>query len=219
MRTFVPHYRKRISPLIRQVKKIPPTPLRFAGDLYIILHKVIYMDNLRSELIESQKARIGFIKWKLLLVSGIGAAGLGFTKSESIPYSNLVLCCIPLVCAYTDLMCRHLSLRNMVIGQYIRTMVDKSGEYKLIINYEKFCHEARSIKLESNKTIGVFSLEGKVHKTSSLILSLLIILYSFVLQNITSIPLLISGILGVFLIFLIEYNYKKRKEELKKLSA
>ena len=52
------------------------------------------MEKLGTELVEAQKARTDFIKWKLLLVSGLGAAGLGFTKSPSVPYADLILCCI-----------------------------------------------------------------------------------------------------------------------------
>jgi len=40
------------------------------------------METLRSEIIESQKARNDLMKWKLLLVSGLGAAGLDRTADD-----------------------------------------------------------------------------------------------------------------------------------------
>lgn len=95
------------------------------------------MDTLRTEVVEAQKARNDFIKWKLLLVSGLGAAGLGFTRSLTLPNADLVLCCIPFVCAYVDLMCRHLSLRIVVIGEYIRSMDSEKREILNLIEYEK----------------------------------------------------------------------------------
>ena len=65
------------------------------------------MEPLRNEIIESQKARTDLMKWKFILVSGLGAAGLGFTgKSDDSTIEHvtiLVLCCIPFVCAYVDL--------------------------------------------------------------------------------------------------------------------
>jgi len=37
------------------------------------------MSALRDEIIEAEKARSDFLKWKLIIVSGLGGAGLGFT--------------------------------------------------------------------------------------------------------------------------------------------
>jgi hypothetical protein len=40
------------------------------------------IDKLRDEIIESQKAKTDLLKWKLILVAGIGAAVLGFGSSS-----------------------------------------------------------------------------------------------------------------------------------------
>jgi hypothetical protein len=78
------------------------------------------MDSLRSELIETQKVRTDLIKWKLILVSVLAATGLGFTEIKSVPYAEVVLCCIPFVCAYVDLQCASLSLRISGISFYFQ---------------------------------------------------------------------------------------------------
>ena len=76
------------------------------------------MDALRPELIETQKIRSDLMKWKLLIVSGIGGAALGFSGSNgNAPTgAHLALAIIPIACFYVDLLCRHLSLRNKAIG-------------------------------------------------------------------------------------------------------
>ena len=62
------------------------------------------------------------LKWKLVLVGTLGAAGLGLAgASRHTPgHPELVLCAVPFVSVYVDLLCRHLSLRILVIGRYLR---------------------------------------------------------------------------------------------------
>lgn len=101
------------------------------------------MDSLRNEIINAQDSRSDLLKWKLLLVAGLGTAGLGlgsFAKegnAESIFYPELLLCLIPFVCLYVDFLCRHLNLRMSVIGQFLR--YDPTDE--TCRHYEKFCSE------------------------------------------------------------------------------
>ncbi len=106
------------------------------------------MSNLRQEIIELFKLRADFIKWKLLIVSILAATGLGLTgdKLPQIPYAFLVLTLIPLVCLYVDLLCKHNSLRILVIGAFKRTIVDDS-EYKYEI-FAKECAEHNIFSLE-----------------------------------------------------------------------
>ena len=70
-----------------------------------------------NEIIESQKIRSDLLKWKILTLAVLGATGLGLS-GQSIPHADLVLCCVPFVCAYIDLLCRHLSLRIAVISEF-----------------------------------------------------------------------------------------------------
>ncbi len=76
------------------------------------------VETLRSELIESQKVRSDLLKWKLLIVSGVGGAALGFS-GVAPANAHLALAVLPLACAYVDLLCRHLSLRNKAIGVFV----------------------------------------------------------------------------------------------------
>src|SRR2546421_9370237 len=69
-----------------------------------------------NEIIEAQKIRSDLLKWKIIVVAALGATGLGLS-TQSLAYTDLVLCCIPFVCAYLDLLCRHLSLRIRVISR------------------------------------------------------------------------------------------------------
>ena len=68
------------------------------------------MDSLRAQITESQKVRSDLMKWKLLIIAGIGTAGLGFDNFK-FPDAHMVLCLIPLVAVYVDALCAHLSLQ------------------------------------------------------------------------------------------------------------
>lgn len=83
------------------------------------------MDALRQEILESQKARSDLLKWKLVLVAGLSAVGLGFnTGGRSHP---VVLVAIPLVCLYVDLLCRHQNLRIQLIAEFTRECCGEGG--------------------------------------------------------------------------------------------
>lgn len=71
---------------------------------------------LRNEIVESEKARIDFLKYKLIVVGAIGVVGLGL--KDQAPYP-LVLMLIPLCCLYVDILCYHNTLRILVIGQFL----------------------------------------------------------------------------------------------------
>lgn len=169
------------------------------------------MEIFRNEIIEAQKARTDFVKWKLFLVSGLGAAGLGFTKS-SLSNVELVLCLIPLVCAYVDLMCRNLSLRIVVIGEYIRSTKNQGRTDVDLIGFEEFADQVRNMGPIGSE-ISAYDFEGKIYKMSSIILSLFLIIYAFFTWTwsfIPTIPLLFSGGIGIYLTNWIEKNYRIR---------
>ncbi len=71
---------------------------------------------LPEEIIETQKSRSDMLKWKLVLVAALGAAGLGL--SEKVKAPPLVLAMIPFVCVYVDLLCCNCNVRAIVIGTY-----------------------------------------------------------------------------------------------------
>jgi hypothetical protein len=89
---------------------------------------------LPDEILESQKTRSTLLKWKLVIVASLGAAGLGLT-SGSNPKINL-LSLIPFVCVYVDLLCTNINLRIMLIGRYLAEKCSDS--------YELFAKERRN---------------------------------------------------------------------------
>jgi hypothetical protein len=112
---------------------------------------------LHDEIIASQNARARIWNWKLILISVLAAAGLGISVGASPNTGTpLVLCCIPVVCAYADLLCNHLSVRNHLIGAWRRTR-HRSVEFK---EYERFA--------QSLKDKGVWRLEWWAVYSSSI---------------------------------------------------
>jgi hypothetical protein len=79
---------------------------------------------LRTEIIESQKTQAEFIKWKLIAVGAIASISLGFTGSTAASANRnglqLLLCAIPLVCAYVDFVSLHIMIRIVTIGAFLR---------------------------------------------------------------------------------------------------
>jgi hypothetical protein len=79
---------------------------------------------LRTEIVESQKTQAEFIKWKLIAVGAIASISLGLTGSTAAsPDPNglrLLLCGIPLVCAYVDFVSLHIMMRIVAIGAFLR---------------------------------------------------------------------------------------------------
>ncbi len=86
---------------------------------------------LRQEIVESQKARIDLLKYKLLAVAALGAIGIGVGNYhiDGMLHPELVLAIIPLVCIYVDVLCFHNTIRILVIAQFLK----KSGDL-----YESF---------------------------------------------------------------------------------
>ncbi|MFY9698541.1 MAG: hypothetical protein WAK34_09530 [Rhodoplanes sp.] len=108
------------------------------------------MDKLRDEIIETQKARADLLKWKLIILSVLGAVGLGvrFAPYASDPLP-IALALIPLVSLYVDVMCYHLSLRITVLGAFLRNCAgDETGsefgsKLSVLQKYEAFAAKVR----------------------------------------------------------------------------
>ena len=157
---------------------------------------------LRDEIIESQKARADLFKWKIILVAAIGAAVLGVgdplggsahpTPDDMASKREYLLCLVPLVCVYTDILCAHMNLRIRVIGQFLRihplgAVTDDSAAQ---VAYENFVHKAREMAKPSwravvhdawnsvfSPTINAFVFEDVALHASSMLLSLFVILW------------------------------------------
>ncbi|KVG89103.1 hypothetical protein WJ36_25755 [Burkholderia ubonensis] len=121
-------------------------------------------DILRTELIELQKVRSDLLKWKLLIVAGVGGTALGLSGQGSGQDSYLALAVIPLACAYVDLLCRHLSLRIEIIRSFIRSFIAGRVGESPVHEFERFYRDRK----ESWKK---WSLESQALIGSTLILS------------------------------------------------
>jgi hypothetical protein len=148
------------------------------------------MSVLREEIIESEKIRSELLKWKLIIVSVLGATGLGFTEYGKAPNANLVLLVIPLACVYVDLLCRHINLRIIAIGTFIR--LGFCGEEAA---YENFILE--TTKMGPKKNMSIFALEDWALDGSTVLLSVLVIVAGLILPNVAWILFAISGSIGI----------------------
>jgi hypothetical protein len=94
------------------------------------------VSSLRNQITETQKIRSDLLKWKLVLVSGIGAVGLGI--QEGAEHNEILLGLIPLVCVYVDALCAHLSLRIRAIGVFMVVHPTTNADEQYAQNYERF---------------------------------------------------------------------------------
>lgn len=84
--------------------------------------------DLGAEILECQRSRSDLLKWKLILVAGVAAAGLGFAPGQN--KQPLLLALIPFVCVYVDLLCSHQWLQIHVIAAFLR---EKHDDYESFV--------------------------------------------------------------------------------------
>ncbi|MGK7899414.1 MAG: hypothetical protein AB4372_38810 [Xenococcus sp. (in: cyanobacteria)] len=110
------------------------------------------IQGLKTEIIEAAKSRIDLLKWKFLLIAGLGSIDLGLQEEVKIFAPQFTLCLIPFVCCYVDLLCKHLNLRILVINKFMtissKLNIREDEPLKLYQHYEKFCY-----LLRNNRTI------------------------------------------------------------------
>jgi hypothetical protein len=178
------------------------------------------MSELRQEIIEAQKVRAEFLRWKLILVAALGAVGLGFSHPESVhvPNAYLVLLLVPLVCFYVDLLCKHMSLRIIVIGTFLRSRSSSADDAA----YERFVSDART--MERGRT-NAFAFEEWALDGSTAVLSLLVILVGLVpsslgisISTIDKYLFIGSGVSGLLLTLVVRFLYKRRVAALERLA-
>jgi hypothetical protein len=178
------------------------------------------MSSLRTEIIEAQKVRSEILKWKLILVAALGAVGLGFSNPNTVvPNAYLVLLLIPLVCFYVDLLCKHMSLRIIVIGDFLR-FGSKAEEEDAA--YESFVYEART--MGPRKNMNAFAFEEWALDGSTVVLSLLVMLVGLASSRL-AIPIsandrylfIGSGLAGLVLTCTVHSLYKRRVKTLEGL--
>jgi hypothetical protein len=95
-------------------------------------------ESLRQEIVESEKSQADFLKWKFIIVAAVGSLSLGFSSSTNTGSPSVraqsLLCLIPLICAYVDLISLHIMVRVRTIGAFLK----ETGS-----DYEKFVSEVR----------------------------------------------------------------------------
>lgn len=160
------------------------------------------MQTLRDEILQAHQTRSDLLKWKLVVAGGLGAVGLGFAGAEGpVTNADLVLCAIPPACLYVDLLCRHLTLRIIVIG----TFLNKHGaahEAALLAAYEHHAERARNLsrkgRILPSRTMSAFALEDWALSWSTIALSLAVLVYGAIAKNDEFLPpFVVSGVLGV----------------------
>jgi hypothetical protein len=163
------------------------------------------MDVLRQEIIETQKARSELIKWKLIIVSVLGAAGLGFTAYTDWSdkgNAEALLCCIPVVCAYVDAQYWSLSLRIQGIATFFRTVGPKVNVAPGLAEYEEFMALARRNWRKHFPTSARHGFQSWAVRMSSSVFSLSVAVYAvasfwFHEPRWWTFAMLISGIAGI----------------------
>ena len=118
--------------------------------------------NLREEIVASEKSRLSLLKYKLVATATLGGVGLG-VGPENLKIAAFnpihILCLIPFVCLYVDLLCWHNTLRILVIARYFRANGNP---------YEIYVHQLRG---------RIFGLEEWVLQWSTITLSALLLIY------------------------------------------
>ena len=151
--------------------------------------------SLRSEIVESQKSQVDLLKWKLVAAAALGALALTPRGEVSIVSAEmrLLLCFVPLVCVYVDLISVHLMLRMVVIGTYLRLSKAPSGSD--VLDYESWLAQVRYRRHGDPLAFEVLALHG-----SSFLFSALVLVAGFVLdlpEPRYSYLFLLSGLLGI----------------------
>ncbi|HXU47263.1 MAG TPA: hypothetical protein VN783_17180 [Thermoanaerobaculia bacterium] len=119
---------------------------------------------LRQEIRDTQKSESDILKWKFLAVAGVGSVALGglrelvsFVAPKSVPgpapptapaeIAYGLLCLVPLICLYTDLICLHYTLRIITIGAFIKRSYEAYRARQapgIPLDYESFVFETRA---------------------------------------------------------------------------
>lgn len=167
------------------------------------------MEQLRSEILEAHNARSDLLKWKLVLVAGLGTIGLGLTQEIGHP---IVLIGIPLVCAYVDLLTRHLTLRIHVIGDFLRGRDASDPSDALYRDYEAFVERNRS----------AFAFEDWALYLSSIVLSLGVAAYGALelvrageTELSEAVALVVAGLAGAAIAYAINHSYVAKRAAIK----
>jgi len=136
------------------------------------------IEKLTDEIIESQKIRSDFMKWKIIVVAALGAAGLGL--HGNCPIAPLLLLIIPFACFYIDTLCYHISLRISGIGHFfdLEYLDHKNDAPNFILKYERYLRGANH-----NRRPSYFRWEHIDAIVSSVLASTLIAAFPYIIKK------------------------------------
>lgn len=162
-----------------------------------------------EERLESQKSRNGLMRWKLIIVSALGSAGLGLFKSEGATNLYLITIVIPIACVYVDLICRTLSLRSMKINVFLSKCPSNISDNIDIRYFQFYQGNRKDVK-------SFFSLESIALIGSTILLTLVVTIAGILVfkERWISALFLISGLLSLASSFLVQRRYEKEKKEI-----
>jgi hypothetical protein len=174
------------------------------------------LEAFRNEIVEAEKGRIDLLKWKLILIAGIGTIGLGLGSAEKITNPilppHLLLCFIPLVCVYVDSLCQSLQTRILVISEFFqhyqyRTSDDKMTHFH---EYERFCNEVRP----------EFHLEDWAQQGSTIGFSLVILALATTLEPLATVKgaFFMFCAIGIVLTIFLEILQRRKHKNIKKVA-
>lgn len=165
-----------------------------------------------SELLSAQSTRDELMKWKLIVISTLGATGLGFIENNASIDLHIVIAIIPFACVYIDLLCRNLSVRAKRINQFIATL---SNEVYLDIDV-KYAQFYQKIKKLSGQSLESYTLIWSTIMISAIVLCIGIFRNDdFFVRGL----FISSGILCILFSRLIEKRYRFEKQNLKIINS
>jgi hypothetical protein len=181
---------------------------------------MIMIEAFKNEIVEAEKSRMDLLKWKLILVATLGAIGLGLNSTSStskvLSSLHLILCLIPLVCVYVDLLCKHLQIRILAISYFFQYSEPRASidEVSLFHRYEEFCEKVRTDRHQDD----AFSLEDWAQQWSTIFLSVFVMVAALILklQQLDLLALMFSGVCGLWFTWQLNRTYDKKRRILKK---
>jgi hypothetical protein len=159
-----------------------------------------------------------------VLVSVLGAVGIGLTATPTVPYIELVLCCIPFVCAYVDALTYHQGLLINSIGTFIRSRETSTDTQELVFAaYESFSLKVRTLKDARGKLYDATDFERLVVYWSSVSFSIAITLYAiihwFPRHQKRAWIICMSGLLGLIVTIYLKHRYERIRSLIREIST
>jgi len=169
------------------------------------------IQSLRAEIIEAERSGAELLKWKLIAASAVASLALGL-RPQSSPQAvkpadshiQLIICLVPLICSYVDMVSLDIAVRIQVIGAFLREHED---------TYENWVQELRGADRNPFR-FAPFAVHG-----SSLVVSLLVLGIGLVgaglgWQLVDVVTFAASGVLGVIAVAALQRLYVRYEDYL-----